>query len=119
MCTPRAHRIVGGEIDACHRLLDRGRGVHRGDVVLGPGSVEGRILTRGARPFAGRGGCGYRGPLPVRADGPLAPPPLPARQDPGGLDPRAVVEPVVVGPDDRGPGGRGSPSRSLSVLDLW
>ena len=82
-----------------------------------PGPVGG-IPAHAARTTAGDGRRGRRGPLPLRADGAVAPPALPARPGPGRLHPRPVVEPVVVVPDGRGPGGRPGPPRPLPVLDL-
>ena len=85
---------------------------------LAPGPVGGRALARAARTTAGDDRRGHRGPLPLRADGAVPPPAVPARPGPGRLRPRPVVGPVVVGPDGRGPGGRPGPPRPLPVLDL-
>src|SRR5208337_64235 len=98
--------------------LGRGRGSHRADMGLGPGTVARRTIAGGAGPHAATGGCGRRGPLSVRADGALVPATLPARSDSRGPDPRTVVEPVVLGPDDQGDGGRRDPPRPVSVPDL-
>src|SRR5271157_423939 len=110
--------VFGGQDYACHRILVRDRGTHRGDIGLVSGSVEGRTIARSVRPLVVEGGYGRREPLPVRAHWPLPPPALPTRKDPCGLRPRPVGEPVVVVPNDRELGGRCGPPRPLSVLDL-
>ena len=79
---------------------------------------QGRSADALARAARTTTGDDRRGPLPLRADGAVPPPAIPARPGPGRLRPRPVVGPVVVVPDGRGPGGRPGPPRPLPVLDL-